>query len=207
MAKPLRRRLNLEARTALNPWTPDPWEPSSTCRGWASIAMTVVSSLVSAAGAQQKGEAEKNAAMYQAAVARNNAIVAEQNAVYATQKGAAAEENKRERTAQMIGSHRAKMGASGLAVESESGLRLYSDIATLGEVDALTIRNNAAREAYGWRSQGVNYEAEARLDEQRGRYAEEAGDLAAFSSIIGGASSVATKWQGMQQTGMGSFSS
>lgn len=196
MHRPLRRRhQGYEAvRLALNPVPEQPEGERPGCFGWASIAMTVVSALSSAAAASQKGQAESNAAMYQAAVARNNEIVAKQNADYAIEKGKAGEEAKRERTAQMIGSQRARAGASGLAVEGESGLRLYSDIAQLGEVDALTIRNNAAREAYGWETQGANFAAEAKLYDMRARSAEDAGSLGAFSSIIGGASGVADKW-------------
>lgn len=202
MHKPLRRRpKGYElARFALSPQVLVEGERPGN-HGWVGLAMMAISAVTSAAAAKQKGDAEAASAQYQAAVARNNEIVAKQNATYALQKGAAAEENKRMQMGQLIGQEKAKMGASGLQVESESGLRLYSDTAQLGTLDALTIRNNAAREAYGWESQGVNYASEAKLDEMRMRNAEEAGTMGAFSSIIGGASSVAGKWSSMQSAG------
>jgi len=172
----------------------------------ASIIFTVLSAATSAIGAMQKGSADQQAAQYQAAVARNNQIIANQNAQYAIEKGRAAEEVKRERTAQMISSQRMRAGAAGLTLDSGSPLRIQEDVAQQGEIDALTIRNNAAREAYGWESQGMGYAAQAQLDEMRGRSAREAGTLGAFSSIVGGASSVSDKWMKFKQAGLTPFS-
>lgn len=208
MHRPPHRRRNDEARMALGRAPGADFEGQREgCNGWVALAMMAVSAVMGAASKQQAADATKKAETYKAAVARNNEIVAEQNAKYAEQKGQAGEEVKRQKTAQMIGQERAHMGASGLTVESESGVRLYGDTAQMGEIDALTIRNNSAREAYGWRSQGVNYEAEARLDEMRAKQAEEAGNLGVMSSLMGGASQVSDKWSQFSSAGGGSFAS
>ena len=52
--------------------------------------------------------------------------------------------------------------------------------AQLGELDALTISNNAAREAYG-------YNVEATSNEQNAKRIKKAGKNAVLTSVIGGA--------------------
>lgn len=101
---------------------------------------------------------------------------------------------KRQQTAQMIGTERAALSAGGVDTSSGSPVRLQSDTTKLGEQDALTIRNNAARTAYGFQTQGIDYQAQSGLDMMKAKNATEGGELGAFSSLIGGASSVADKW-------------
>lgn len=167
-----------------------------------SVAMTAVSAGVSAYGAYRQGQAQSAADAYQAQVARNNQIVAGQYAQQATQDGENKVAAKQEQTAQMIGAQRAAMAANGVDLDSGSPLRVQQDTAKLGEVDAMTIRNNAAREAYGYQLQGLSYGQQAQLDESASENAETAGSLNAFSSILGGASSVASQWTKYQTNGV-----
>lgn len=175
--------------------------------GWVAIAATVVSAVISAYSAKKQGDAAESAANYQAAVARNNQIIADQYAKTEIQKGQAEEAAKRQETAQRIGAIRAAIGGSGLDPGGETPLRLQSDTARLGEQDAQTIRNNAARAAYGFQVKGMNYAAEASLDEMRGRSAAEGGSLGAWSSIISGAAGVGDKWAKFKSTGVSGFDS
>lgn len=147
-----------------------------------------------ALGAVTTGGANADAAQYQAAVARNNQIIAEQNAQYATKAGDSQEANLRQKTAQTIGMQRAQMAANGVDIGSGSPLRLQEDTAKIGELDALTIRNNAARAAYGYRVQGSDFGSNAALLDKQAANARTAGGIGAFSSIVGGAGSVADKW-------------
>lgn len=167
-----------------------------------ALAASATAAATSAYGAYQQGQASSAAATYQAAVARNNQIVANQNATYATQQGQAMEASKREQTAQLLGKERAMAGAAGVDSSSGSPLRLQGDTSRLGEVDALTIRDNAARSAYGYQTQGLNFQAEAGLDMMKSRNATAGGALGAFSSIAGGASSVSDKWARYDDAGL-----
>jgi hypothetical protein len=169
---------------------------------YASLATGVAGAGIAAYSAVQQGRAQSQAAQYQSAVARNNATMADYNAKVATQTGENEEAAKREQTAQTIGMERAAIGASGLDPNSGSPLRLQSDVARLGELDAATIRNNAMRTAYGFKTQGISYGAQAALDESQGRYATKAGNLGAFTSLISGASNVSSKWASFQQAGV-----
>lgn len=167
-----------------------------------ALAATVVGAGASAYGAYQQGQAQSEAAQYQAAVARNNQTIANQNAQYAVQEGQAMEQAKREQTAQMIGTQRAQAGALGLDPNSGSALRLQKDTSRLGETDALTIRNNAARASYGYTTQGINFSNQGQLDMMTAKNAAAGGQLGAFSSLIGGASSVSDKWLRYKQAGI-----
>ena len=170
----------------------------------AGYASAVAGAGVAAYSAHEQGVAQSKAAAYQAQVARNNQAMAAQYATMETQKGAQLEEQKRLQTAQAEGSVRAAAGASGLDPNAtgSSPLRLQGDTAMLGEQDALTIRANAARAAYGYKVQGLNYGAQAGLDEAASADAARAGALGAFSSIIGGASSVSDKWLSYRREGV-----
>jgi transposase len=170
-----------------------------------SVIASVAGTAVSFIGQMQQGEANAAAARYQAAVARNNQIISEQNAIVETQKGQQMEAAKREQTAQATSMQRARLAAAGVALDSGSPVRIQEDIASLGELDALTIRNNAARAAYGYRSQGLNYAAQAGLDDMRSQNVSTAGTLGAFSSLIGGASSVSDKWLRFRNAGIDGF--
>ncbi|WP_017773848.1 hypothetical protein [Paraburkholderia kururiensis] len=170
---------------------------------WVSIAATAASTAVGVAGAVQSASAQSSAAGYQAAVAQNNQKIANQNAQYAVQQGQIEEQAKRQQTAQLISQERAGAAAAGIDLNTGSPLREQGDTAKLGEIDALTIRNNAARAAYGYTVQGLDYGSQASLDQSASRAALTGGALNAFGSIIGGASSVSSKWWKYQNAGVG----
>jgi hypothetical protein len=137
-----------------------------------------------------------NSGQYNAQVARNNKVIAEQNAQLAIQKGNAAIGIARQRTAQTIGAERAGQGASGFDVNSGTSARVQSDTARIGAMDAQTIADNAARSAWGFQTQGANFQAQSSLDAATGTNQ-------AISSLIGGGSNFASKWGKWQQAGVG----
>lgn len=171
----------------------------------AALALTAVSTGLSAYGAIQQGQAQSEAAAYQAQVARNNQIVAEQNAAYARQAGAAQEAAQRMRTAALMGKQRAVAAANGFDVNSGSNLDITGSAAELGELDAQTIRNNAARTAAGYVQQGQNFTAQAGLLDAQAANASTAGTIGAVSSLMGGASSFADKWSRYKAAGVEVF--
>ena len=162
--------------------------------GVAALVLTAASAAISAYGAHEQGVAESNAANYQAQVARNNQIVANQNAQMALQTGQQQVAAKQQQTSQMIGEQRAAVAASNIDPNSGSARRIQGDTAGLGALDAATIKNNAARTAYGYQTQGTDFAAQAQLLQSQSSSAASAGNLSAFGSIVGGASSVANKW-------------
>lgn len=170
--------------------------------GYAAMAASAAGAAVSAYSAHQQAAAQQQAMAYQAAVAMNNKQIAEQYAEAEVQKGQRLEEAKRTETAQREGMVRAAVGASGIDVNSGSPLRLQADTAMTGDLDALTIRNNSMRAAYGYRVQGLSYASQASLDMMGAESAGRAGTLGQWSSIIGGASSVSDKWLSFRRQGI-----
>lgn len=169
------------------------------------IALLAASTAIGAYSAYSAGQARKDAMQYQAAVARNNEIIAGEYAKYETLRGQRLEESKRLETAQRQSAIRATVAAGGLDVDSGSPVRLQEDTALLGEYDALTIRSNAERTAMGYRVQGMNYAAQAQMNMMEAESASRAGTLGAWSSIVGGASSVAGKWDKWKSGGFSWF--
>jgi len=107
-------------------------------------------------GSYQAAKAENRAADYNADIANQNAYIQEQNAVLAedraadsTRRGEIEEKQHRLRVSQMIGGQKTSFAGSGVVVGEGSALQTTQDTASLGEFDALTIRHNAASEAWG----------------------------------------------------------
>lgn len=145
----------------------------------------------------QQSKAAAGQAEYQAAVGRNNAILAERAAADATLRGEQAERRQRMQIGGVQGRQRAVLAANGVLIDDGSALDLTSDTAAIGEVDALTIRSNAQREALGFRAQGANYSADAQLASMR---ANNSGSmLGVAGTVLGGLGSVATKWYGFRK--------
>jgi hypothetical protein len=67
-------------------------------------------------------------------------------------RGSIEEQRYRREVAQIVGGQRAAFGQRNVTV-SGTALDLLSDTAQIGEEDALTIRNNAARESWGYKNQ------------------------------------------------------
>jgi len=132
-----------------------------------------------AAGAQQG---------YMAQLARQRQQLAEQQARDAVLRGQIAEQKQRDLTAQRIGTQTAALAAQGTDLAG-SPTDILGDTARAGEQDALTIRSNAAREAWGYQVQGAGFGADAAL-----RESFEPSYLGAGASLLMGASSLAEKW-------------
>lgn len=168
----------------------------------ASLTLGAVSAGVSAYGAMQQGKAQEKQYQYQAAVNRNNAIIQNRLADDAIKRGEAAEAEHRRKVNQVKGSQRASFAANGIDLGSDIVSDTLSDTALLGELDALTIRNNAEREAYGYRVGAMNQEASAINNEAAGSNARSAGNLDAFGTILGGASTISGDYAAFKDKGV-----
>lgn len=123
------------------------------------------------------------------AVGDYNAHVSDLKAEEARKVGAAAEQQQLAKTKQVMGAQRAGMGASGLQVDSGTFGNLLEDTAKFGELDALTARSNALKQAWGYEQEAVN----SRL---QGAMASRAGSLNAFGSLLGGGAKTYQAWKG-----------
>lgn len=154
--------------------------------GIAFAAISLAGTAVSIQGQQAAGKAAQQQAAFQAQVARNNAVIAKRAADDARRRGAIEEDARRKLTAQQIGRQRVKLAGSGQVVDEGSALDLIVDTSGVGEVDALTIRNNAEREALGFEIQGGNFAGNALLLVAKGKAARSAASTQAFGTLLTG---------------------
>lgn len=149
--------------------------------------LTVIQTGLSAKGSFDQARALQAQGRYSQLIANQNATVSDAQAADAIARGQTAESRFRGETAQTIGSQRAALAAQGLDVGSGSAMDIQQNERTLGELDALTIRNNAAREAYGYKVQGQNLRAQGILDALGGEKAAEGARNAGYSTLLSGA--------------------
>lgn len=154
--------------------------------GIATTALLIGGAGVSAYGQYQQGQAAKDAAEYQAAVSRNNAIMEDRRAQQELEAGDREAIQRRRAIAQLIGQQRANVGASGVEA-SGSPLEVIADTAEQGTLDMATIRYNAELRAQDRRFSAQNLRAQSVLQEFEGRSAARAGQIGAFGTILGGA--------------------
>lgn len=167
-----------------------------------SLGSTVLSAGVGAIGAEEQASAQAAAANYNAQVARNNQTVAEQNARYATQAAAVNAQNQDRQTAQTVGREVAGAAASGLDVTTGSPSDVQTGTREIGRLTSLEDIQKGNLQAYGYQTQAMNYGSQATLDTAEAGFAQTAGTIGAFGSILGGASSFASKWSSYQNQGI-----
>lgn len=156
----------------------------------------------------QRSGARQAQAGYLAQVARNQAELQRRQAGQqdelarrAEQQGAADEDRRRLDTAGAIGRQRALLAMQGGDINDGSAPDLAGDLARTGAFDALSIRDDAARRAWGFRIGAMEAANRAGLSEaaeaDQWRRVREAGDRGALEvtrSLLGGASQLASLW-------------
>ncbi len=83
-------------------------------------------------------------------------------------------------------------------MDEGSAFDIQRDIEELGELDELTIRTNAEREALGFEKEAAEFQGEQSLQSSRARHARQAGTISAGATLLSGAGSVASKWYAWQ---------
>lgn len=143
-----------------------------------SLVSTVVGTAVSAYGSIQAAEAEKDAANYNAAVARNNAIAAKQSADFEI-------ERLRERKRRLRGSQIARISKSGTDLSDSYDLLYDSELQQELDIMATAYQGNVVSNAE--LASGV-------LARKRGSAASTAGLLGAGETLLGGTERLANSF-------------
>lgn len=167
-----------------------------------SAAGTAAGFLMQAYGQNQQAKAQASQMRYQAGVDRNNKIIADRQAADAIKRGEAQEEEHRRKVQAIKADQRVGFASRGVDLGSDVVVDTLSDTAMLGELDALTIRSNAEREAYGYRVQGMNYEASAQNNLLAAKNTKSAGKTSAMTTLLSGASTVAGDYATYKQKGI-----
>lgn len=102
---------------------------------------TSAMALIAAAATAFQVQSQRQQAKFEAGTARYNARTAENEAQQIRNVASEKENIQRRRTAELVSKQRAQIGASGIELGSGSAAQLQEDALTLGEVDALRIRD------------------------------------------------------------------
>lgn len=175
---------------------------SAAVMGGIGMGASALGSLFGAGGSIAAGEAQQQMNNYQASIALMNAKVAKQNETYARNVGEIQAQNAGLQAAQVEGQTKAAEASSGLDVNSGSAKQVQESQAKVTSLNLDQIRSNAAKTAYNFDVQSAGFEDQANLFRMAGANAAEAGEIGAVSSIVGGASSVATQWSKASQVGL-----
>lgn len=174
--------------------------------GQLAIPLMIASTVVSTIGAYRGAQAEKQNAKYQAGVARNNAIYQRQAeernlllAEDARKRGQMEEYRQRLKTRDVAAQQRSSLAAAGVDLSIGSPLDLIGDTFELGEMDALTVRNNAAREANQYENAAwSNRVGQSNYTAQAGMFDAQASNISpgmsAFTTFLDGATTTYSAW-------------
>lgn len=102
-------------------------------------------------------EAQKAQAAFQRQQLDINRRFSEMQAEDALARGERDVQAARRKTAGLIGSQRAALAAQGVDIGRGDAADIQLETAELGAMDELTIRNNAYREAFGFRTQALQF--------------------------------------------------
>ena len=156
------------------------------------MALMAGSAGMSMVGAMNSADAQKQAFAYQAQVAANNADIARQQATLAIQNGQTREQTQQLKTGQIYGAQRAAMAANGIDLGEGSATDMLATTRFMGDRDALTIRDDAARSAWAARVQAASYDSQGSLMRAQGDAIDPM--MAGATSLLGSAASIAGVW-------------
>ena len=128
-----------------------------------TLAVMAAGAATSAYGAYSSSQAAKAQAEYQADVAQANATMAGYQREDALRRGEEDAQQAARQAERMRGTQAARLASNGLDITSGSSLSILEDTAFFGAQDAQTIRNNAAREAWGYSVQADNALASSQM--------------------------------------------
>lgn len=154
---------------------------------------------LSAVGAYGSAASQKSGLRYEAQVAGLNAGLAERQAQIALEQGQYQVDQLRRATAGLKGSQTATMAARGLDLTSGTPAEILAGTDFMGEIDVQQAQINAVREAWGYRTQKTNLENEART--KRANASAISPGMAAATSLLGSATSMAGSFYGFQKAG------
>lgn len=171
----------------------------------ASILSTVgmvgagLSGVTGLLGAEQSAKAQQESATYQAQVAANNEQIAKNDAGLAEGAGETAVEQSALKTRATEGAIKASQAASNIDVNSGSAVDVRSSADELGELDALTIRGNAQKQAYGYETAATGFGGQQSLATAQAAQAPIAGAISGAGSLLSGAAGVANQYSNWQR--------
>ena len=169
----------------------------------ASLGMQAAGAAMGTVGSYYSAQNTKSNLQLQANLADTNAQIAELGAQSALAQGAKEEQRSRLQTTALKKSQRVALAANGVDLGQGSAAELLTSTDLMGDIDANTIKANAVRNAWGYRTQATNYQNQALMNRaSAGAISPGAG---AVASLLGSAGSVGQSWYQFNQEGAKGF--
>lgn len=113
--------------------------------------------------AYSESQAEIQQGKYQKTMLDINSRFADLQAQDAIKRGDKQAQRYNRQVSQMIGQQRAGYASQGVDVSSGTALSVQQDTGDIGAEDVMTIRNNAWREAWGFKAEAINSSSKGRM--------------------------------------------
>jgi hypothetical protein len=127
------------------------------------VGATALSAGSSIFNASNQASALRMQGDYQQQIAETNARASEELAKGSIERGKTESALVKGRARQLIGTQRTSYAGQGVDVNSGSAINVQDEAFTMGETDALTVKNNAWREAWGYKTQASNLRSQGRI--------------------------------------------
>lgn len=141
--------------------------------------LSAIQSVSALTSAYSESESLKAQGAYAKQTADANAHLSMLKAQDTKERGALAQNQQLSKVDQMVSSQRAAQAANGVDINSGSAASVRSSSRMMGELDALTIKNNAWREAWG-------YQVEADNQRQQGEFSNITARSQAANTLLTG---------------------
>lgn len=165
----------------------------------ASMAASAAGGAMSTVGSYYGALGQKSSLKFQATMAELNAQAAESDARNSLLRGERAEQRLRLDNAQLKSSQRVAIAGNGIDLGSDTAAAILTSTDVLGEIDANQTKANALREAWGHRTEAVNYRGEATM--ARGAASGISPGMSAFTTLLGSAGQVASQYYAAEKSG------
>ena len=169
----------------------------------ASLGMQAAGAAMGTVGSYYSAQNTKSNLQMQANLADTNAQIAELGAQSALAQGAKEEQRSRLQTTALKKSQRVAMAANGVDLGQGSAAEILTSTDLMGDIDANTIKANAVRNAWGYRTQATNYQNQALMNRASASSISPMGG--AVSSLLGSAGAVGQSWYLFNQVGAQGF--
>lgn len=141
------------------------------------------------AGTLGSAFAERELGKTRRVVSETNERLADLKAEAAKGRGREALARSRQKFKRLLGKQRAALAASGVDIGTGSAQDIQKETQVMSELDALTIKTNAAREVFGFKTQASQFAAE-------GKQADRASKISAMNTLLTGGLQAASMLSG-----------
>lgn len=165
----------------------------------AATGFNIAGGLSSAIGAYYSASTQKQNLKHSAAMAEINARIAQLGAESQLMQGQSEVAKLTMQAGQLKSRQKVALAANGVDLGVGSAAEIQASTDMMKEIDANTIKANAARSAWGYQNQALNFRSKAAAD--RAAASGINPFMSATTSLLGDAGQVASQWYGLQQQG------